>query len=225
MKRWLYDLSLSNIFKLVYCILATLYVIITVIIYNTYRTYDYKGQKFRVISASETEVVSEDRNGNRLVLTANTSDLVKYFEQDYTISYLDEIILYKSSIKEDRRTFTYSDGSQTTEKGISRFFINNKERLDVRLSESQLAERELIYTLNDYCLEFKELGLYILVDFSGLLLLLCGVGSFLYPEKFWRFEHFLDVIGGEPTDFAIFMNKLGGIVLIIFSYSIIFIFL
>lgn len=225
MKRWFAQLSKSDIFKLVFCVLAAVYVIITVILYNTYRTYEYKGHRLRVVTVNDTEVVMKDENGYKLVLTANTVEKAIPFEHDYTINYRDETIRHIESFEIDGSVFTYSDGSQVTERGYVRMFSGNEEILNVRLTETQLAERELFYKLNDYYMEYKELGVYILVDFFGLALLFCGIGAFLYPEKLWRFNHFLDVIGGEPTDFAIITNKLSGIGLTILSYSIIFVFL
>jgi len=42
----------------------------------------------------------------------------------------------------------------------------------------------------------------------------------MYPEKMWRIGHFLSVHGGEPTEFAIFMNQLSGFVIIVMAFII-----
>lgn len=46
----------------------------------------------------------------------------------------------------------------------------------------------------------------------SVLLIVWGVFSFLKPEIVWEIQHFLEVEGGEPTDFALFSNRVGGVV-------------
>ena len=48
------------------------------------------------------------------------------------------------------------------------------------------------------------------VALLGLAIIGMGVAYIAFPEKFWRWQHWLTVEGGEPTDFALFANRLGG---------------
>lgn len=90
--------------------------------------------------------------------------------------------------------------------------------MKTNLFEVQASEKLLISKLLDYYNNSKPIGIYICYDFFGLLLLLMGTGLFFYPESFWRFQMMFTVRNGEPTDWAIFSNKIAGVLLVIMIY-------
>ena len=49
----------------------------------------------------------------------------------------------------------------------------------------------------------------------AVVIIAVGVVHVAFPEKVWRWKHRYTVDGGEPTDFALFTNRLSGVLLII----------
>lgn len=60
----------------------------------------------------------------------------------------------------------------------------------------------------------SHIGLGIL----GLLVLLLGVWLICYPEKFWAMQTARIVIGGKPTDYALHMNRVSGVIVVILAF-------
>lgn len=50
---------------------------------------------------------------------------------------------------------------------------------------------------------------------GGIIIILIGIGSFFFTEKMWKFEHFLDTKGGEPSELYIAMGKISGVILMV----------
>lgn len=49
----------------------------------------------------------------------------------------------------------------------------------------------------------------------AVVIIAVGVVYIAFPEKFWRLQHLLTVEGGEPTDFALSMNRGCGVFLVV----------
>lgn len=59
---------------------------------------------------------------------------------------------------------------------------------------------------------------YVLPFFLILSIIIAlGLIGVIYPRELWKFQHFLCVENGEPTEFAMNMNVLGGILIILFA--------
>jgi len=58
----------------------------------------------------------------------------------------------------------------------------------------------------------------------GALLILLGTGMFIYPFEFWEFSRKFNwsIEGGEPTEFGIFMQQVGGVILVILAFAFLF---
>ena len=79
----------------------------------------------------------------------------------------------------------------------------------------------IVITLNTAHLQYHT----IFIAFAGLILLFIGLASIVYPIECWKISHMFSVSEGEPTDFAVFGNIVGGILIIIAVFAGIFILL
>lgn len=50
-----------------------------------------------------------------------------------------------------------------------------------------------------------------------LLLFFLGLFTIFFPETVWQIQHFLDVRGGEPTDFYLITTRIGGGICVIMA--------
>ncbi|MBW3091705.1 hypothetical protein KIH79_01795 [Bifidobacterium sp. 82T10] len=56
-------------------------------------------------------------------------------------------------------------------------------------------------------MDASTIFMFVLVE---ILLIAGGACALFAPNTMWHIEHFLDVRGGEPTDFYIVMTRIGG---------------
>ena len=199
-------------------VLAVLFIFLTIALNASYRRYDFQGTILRLVSVDHFNGVVEmvDEYGNRLSMTIHQSH--NPFAIEIVISYLDKAIT-RTSLDGffGSPAYTFSDGSQITIPAWIVTFSDGSTNLPA-LSQTQQAEMDLMGRLRDYYHDYRSVWLYVWYTAIGLVVLLIGLGEIFYPERFWRIRTYWSVRGGEPTDFAISMHQLSGVILIIAVY-------
>ena len=128
----------------------------------------------------------------------------------YKVEYLDKTIYSDSrDIFEGGWEIKTSDGT-IYRKGIASLSRDNwqfkEDHFDLQLIDG--IERVVSY---------KSTSSPFLTGLIGIIGLALGLFNIIYPEKVWQFNYFLSVKDGEPTDLALIMNRLAGIILIVLS--------
>lgn len=204
--------------KKIYIGTAILLVIINIItvftLYQANISFTIDGQKFKYISEDENTILFRDREENLVTITIEDENInfpayVTIIADKYQIEYKDKIIKVDYSnwmSEEGRGIITLSDGSEYKQ-GITINFGEKNQH-----GEPPHFDMQLVRNLNSaYDVANSE---YYSVFILTIPLILLGLAEIMYPEKMWRFSHRLHVRGGEPTEWAIFSNKLGGVIMI-----------
>ncbi|NLJ99180.1 MAG: hypothetical protein GX320_07960 [Tissierellia bacterium] len=135
----------------------------------------------------------------------NTYNLLRLGDK-YEIEYKNKLIKVDNSDWFEKGTaITLSDGTDYIQKGILLHF-------GYEISDLRSFDVQLVYNINSTYEFAKENDLFA-IPFVTSILIFLGLANIMYPEKMWRIQHMLEVRGGEPTDFAIFMSKLTGFVI------------
>lgn len=119
----------------------------------------------------------------------------------YRIEYKDEIMKVDYSNFEGVEVLiSTSNGKEYKRKSFIFGFMDEEEALPVQLVY-------LIETTYNFVRRNNYFGLpFLAVPLIGL-----GVASLMYTEKMWKLQYIFTVKGGEPTEWAIFIIRLGGI--------------
>ena len=204
-------------FMIVYCFLATVLILMVAAANWSHRRVDFMGNRLRLVSIQQTRVREDNQavsvtilqmagpNRNRLIMRAQSGE--------FKINYMDINFSYNlPSSNHDMPRFTFSDGTtfyphRHQARGSSPLFAEVDTSV---LSASQLAEWNLMYELRGFLhgrtSRLTFMGLALLV----LLFLSLGLVSLVYPHELWYFSHRFDMVGGEPTDYAIGKIIFGG---------------
>jgi hypothetical protein len=199
--------------KKIYIVLALVLIVLNFIIINiTYQVktrFSIKGEKFKYVSSTQNEILFKDSGDNKVIVTIDNSLMASVpfqFGTKARIEYKDKIIIFDSSDwQKTGEVITLSDGS-TFKRGIITVVVDNDYRTKPQLPD----DVQLVDNIRDVYGFVKEYNIFWFVLLTIPLILL-GLVSLIYPEEVWRFQHMMHVNGGEPTDWAIFSNKLGGI--------------
>jgi len=210
-------------------VLLALVILMSFAIYQSYSHYIYKGNRLKIMSVTENSVIMEDENGNDLRFTADMTP-GNPVDGSYEVRYLDDVIKYSVNFENDACTFTFSDQSIYVKPAINVIVDDNDPDMQ-NLNSTQIAERDLIYKLIGYYENQSNIvaGL-VWAAILGCVLFLLGLLFLAFPEKAWAIRNIFNVIGGEPTDFAIFVYRVSGLIfilgpfifLIVFAYSYVF---
>ena len=208
----------KNAFWIGFIGLSALYIFLILSQYTSYNSLIYKDQKFRLVSVDGTQVVLCD--GDQLELVFNSAgDLPDKSNCEAIILYRDEVMRYKRCFANSEKIYTFSDGTQMTEPlySVARNF-SGAEAASSGVSNLQTEEKNLMDRLYDYYTNFKLARNYIATGFLAVILLLLGSWALFRPTEAWRVQTQLYVKNGEPTDYAIISNRIGGAIIIIFAF-------
>ena len=207
-----------KIYLVTYCAVSAVLLLLTIIFYIFYGRVSYKGNNLRLKSMNTNRIIMLDRNGQELVMertmfsTSVTAPI--------TISYLGEVISYEFYIDYPGyefpvEIFTLPDGESI----INEMFVFSLDNSPPAYKQTD--EWKLFETLrNRYGEKNIRVGLVGLCVF-GLALLAFGLGQVIYPESFWKLQHFFTVSEGKPTDFALVMNRMAGCVFLILPFILV----
>ena len=206
----------SKVARYGYGLLAALLVIVTTLHCLNAVYYSFQGEWFRLISAGEDTVVIRDRHGKGLVMNAPNGTIDQ--KEPFTVTYAGKGV-YGAW---DRSTFGYmlnsTDGSSVPPKTPGLSISGEDNSPSEKLSASQLEELVLVQRLQAQLGKGNPIISHIGLGILGLLVLLLGVGLICYPDKFWAMQTARIVIGGEPTDYALFMNRVSGVIAVILAF-------
>lgn len=191
--------------------LIIFHIITLFIIYKRETSFTIDGQKFKYISDKGDTILFQDSEGNMVTVIItdfkNSYNLFKLGDK-YEVEYKDGIIKVDSSDWFDEGTLMIlSDGTEYIQEGL--FFHFGYEVSDTRPFDVQL-----VNNINSTYEFAKENDLFA-IPFITSILIFIALANIIYPEEMWRFDHLFTVRGGEPTEFAIFMSKLGGVLILL----------
>ncbi len=202
----------KKIYIILSLILIVLNIIMAAVIYQAKIRFSIDGLKFKYISQKENSILFKDNKGDNAIISIDSS-VQSYTHSSigakYKIEYKDKVILVDSSdLIKSGEVITLSDGSHYTRQFIT---------VEVGSSDDKYSslpfDVQLVNNVNKVYAFIKDTGIFSVLILTIPLIFL-GIGSLIYPEKVWRFQHCLSVSGGEPTEWAIFSNKVGGAFLI-----------
>lgn len=205
--------------KKVYTVIAILLIIANIItiigLYKVKTSFAVYNVKFRYISHRNGIIIYKDNENNEVVINAGNYrnyGFISPLGSEYEIRYKDKVINVVSSyLNIPEITITISNGDEY------------RETLNYPISTYDQygpLEVKLVHGLNSTYYYASQKSAYVFLEIFIALIILLGLASIMYPEKMWRIEHFLSVHGGEPTEFAIFMNQLSGFIIIVMAFII-----
>ena len=210
-----------KIYIIAYCAVSVLLIILTLVFFIAYGRISYKGNDLRLKSINTGSITMLDRNGQELAM--EWGNFSTSMISPVSISYLGEIITYEFYFEYPGydmpvEVFTFPNGEQIISEVLYVSIDDNTP------AYKQTDEWVLFETLkNRYGYNNIRTGLVGICVF-GLALLALGMGEIIYPESFWRLQHYFTVSEGKPTDFALSMNRLTGFVFSILPYIVISVF-
>jgi hypothetical protein len=200
----------GRIYLIIAIMLIALSIIVMTIIYQVKISFSIDGQRFKYSSRAYNQIIFKDSDGNKV--TVSIDDSVRspltpsHIAGKYQVEYKDKIIKYDSSnFSNKRETITCSDGKE---------YIYTMPDYDSIPSFSY--DVQLVSYIN-YVYDFIENNDFILRLLVIIPLIFLGLAGVMYPDKIWRAQNILRVRGGEPTGFALSMNRLIGVFLIILA--------
>ncbi|MGL5314132.1 MAG: DUF6199 family natural product biosynthesis protein [Peptostreptococcaceae bacterium] len=187
------------------------------------KTVIYEGDKLIYQERNNRTSIFKDNDGNILTVKSInvalddelmiTDDLHSSYEIDYKGK---QIFYDNSKFMEMETKITLFDGS---------IYESTPIYVDYYNDQSYELPKDVKLTYDVINIHMNPNG--ILGNFGdiilGFIFIFIGLVGLIYPKKLWKFEHRLDVKGGEPTDFAIISSQIGGIIFI-FMPTVILIF-
>lgn len=179
------------------------------IIYKTNTSFTIGDQKFRYVSDKRNTVLFKDNQDNEInviIENGTKSSILDIIATKYQVIYKDK------EIKADFSNWFY-DGIiiQTNERDYKLTF---SQYSDFSTNEYGPFDINLVYNLNTTYSFAKDKSFIWAMIFIIFPFIFLGLAGIMYPEELWRFNHMFTVRGGEPTEWAIFSNKLGGVIII-----------
>lgn len=206
--------------KKVYIAIAILLIIANIItiigLYKARTSFTIYNVKFRYVSRKNGTIIYKDHENNEVVINTNNYrnyGFISPMGSEYEIRYKDKVIhVVTSYLNKPEITITVSNGEEYKEE-VFTYPIST-------YGQYGSFEVKLVHGLNSTYYYASQKFAYIFLEIFIALIIFLGLASIMYPEKMWRLQHFLSVHGGEPTEFAIFMNQLSGVIIIIVAFII-----
>ncbi|MGL5347740.1 MAG: DUF6199 family natural product biosynthesis protein [Peptostreptococcaceae bacterium] len=183
-------------------------------IINKEKTVMYKGNRLIYQDRSNRSSIFKDDDGNILTvkpINVDLDDELTIIDDDhcsYEIVYKESKMLYDNSKFMDMETIiTLFDGSMYESTPISVDYYNEQ-------SYELPSDVKLAYDVINIHRNPKGISGHLGDIILSIISIVIGFINLIYPEKVWKFEHMLDVKGGEPTDFAIINLKIVGVIFI-----------
>lgn len=117
----------------------------------------------------------------------------------------------------------YEDDVLIETTSIAYAFIYNDFQLNKSISRPHFATSLILGMLQ--VAAYVESGIHIQYGFFMTLLIIFACLDLVYPEKVWQLRHAFSVKNGQPTDFYLTMTRVGGLLLIVLTYILPFIYL
>lgn len=205
----------NKVYMIIVCILTFLSVVIVTVTRQVNMGFSIEGQRFKYVSHTDRIILLKDQGNNKVVVTIDNSvDAHALFSigTKYQIEYKDKIIKGDNSDWMNKgEVITLSDGSE---------YINELITVSTNYSYGDRPaisfDVQLVNGIKSVY-DFAKSGNFFLVLLLTIPLMFVGLVGVIYPDKVWQLKHMLDVYGGEPTEWALFMNRLGGVLLVAFA--------
>ncbi|MDU6359246.1 DUF6199 family natural product biosynthesis protein [Zhenhengia yiwuensis] len=183
------------------------------------RLFRLEDTTFKLIQQHHQSATFQDQEGNLLEALIEPGQLNSYTLL-LQITYLGKTITYNSLDFDEGIIITLSDGSIYKKDPIS-IHVNKGHITNGKPVEpSKPVEVILINKVLDVMRNNLSTEMFLLCNGLGLVFILVRLMNILYPEVCWTLKHFMDVEGGEPSDFYIFSSKIGGYIFIGFAFFI-----
>lgn len=172
-------------------------------------------QKFRYVGewmGDGKDYVFRDNDYNLVIIDVKElGDGYFSIADKYKVAYLDKTIYsYSYNLFERGWQLKLSDGT-----------IYEKDLINVTRrgweEKSNIFDVRLIHGI-ERVIKFRAVAKESVVAFIlGIMMISLGLIGIIYSKEVWGFQHMFSVSGGEPTEFAISMNRLVGLVMILFG--------
>ena len=176
------------------------------------------GATLRLTKVSEEGVVMTDGAGNEAVMTGAADLHVSGGAHEY--HYLDrQMSCVVDWPQSGDYIYTFSNGTQ---KNVSQMILGFGGSANDGFATSALQREEyaLMQKMQNYMRDGNPLRHYIWQGLLGLLLLALGAAMVCFPRAVWQLNTMFTVIGGEPTDWALFGNRAAGFMLIAMAFAV-----
>lgn len=175
--------------------------------------YTFAGERLTLVSVGGGEVVMRDGAGREA--RYHGSGEMSYFLGYGEVTYGERTFSRNAVWGEDETVhYVFSDGSSLTEELIFFTVDGDTPPVDVR-TRLQQDEMDLLDRMMRYLVDGNPTASVIGRGIFAALVGALGVAFICYPRKFWRWQTMFTVQGGEPTDWAIVSNRIGGVLLIV----------
>lgn len=174
----------------------------------------WEGVTFKLVQQHNQGAIFKDQHGNLLEATIEPGQLNSHLLLLH-LNYLDKTITYDSLDFTEGVIITLSDGTIYTEDLFS-LSINSSMNGGVTDSPKPtevILINKVLGVIQD---RLSTTTLFLLNGF-GLALILVGLMNIIYPEISWKIKYFMDVEGGEPSEYYIISAKVTGCILIGFA--------
>lgn len=174
----------------------------------------WEGLTFKLIEQHNQGSIFKDQHGNLLEATIESGQLNSHLLLLH-LNYLDKAITYDSLDFDEGIMITLSDGTiyQDTFFSISTNGSINEGVVDSSTPTEVILVNKVLKIMQN---SLSKTTLFIFYSFS-LLLILVGLMNIIYPEVSWKIKYFMDVDGGEPSEYYIISAKVTGCLLIGFA--------
>lgn len=195
--KWLDKIGKTKLYIILIVISTIFYMVMGIIINKEAQKIHVDSKDFKLEERTPSDMTFTSQGGSQLFVDyQEVTSWLFGFNGRISITYENETYTYdKTDIREDI-TITYEDGSQA----IKSYDHVSRTYIPVSLELYLLKAIETFRTT-------KSPASNILMP---MLLNLFSFGLIIYPDSFWRMQHMFSVIGGEPTDFALWSNVIGG---------------
>ena len=208
----------GKVFKWGFCLLAVVLIAVITMQYVFSTHYMFEGKRLTLSSIGTESVVMVDGQGNEARFTGPSE--LQLSGGMNTVSYLGRTFSRMVDWNETRGyRYDFSDGTSSIDPILTQTFGEG----DDALTPLQRDESNLIDRMGRYLADGHSIWIAIGRLFAALLALVLGVAMFAFPEALWKLDTLFTVRGGEPTEWALFSNQIGGILMIMLAFVIPFV--
>lgn len=197
--EWLNKFGRGKFYMIVMVFIIVISIIITNLMVASTKKFHADGKDFQLVEEDARNLVFNSTEGDRLEV--NIADVMTWrygFIGKIEFTYQDRTyIMRKKKYLGDIET-TYENGDVMVRK------------YDYNSYMPVAKEMYLLKGIENVMTAYKKVSpmLALIPICAGTIILV----PIIFPREVWEIQHFLVVAGGEPTDFALTMNVLGGVV-------------
>lgn len=195
--------------------ISILHIIILFIVYQTNISFSIDGKKFKYISTKGDIVLFKDKEGNLVTINRednSTPGPLIHIANKYTIEYEDKMIMVDcTKWFEDDIIIILSNGEEYKQDWgsvVSTEFMGNP-------NSGEPLEVEFVNNIN-LAYDFTRDNPLPFIPLLTIPLIFLGLVGIMYPKELWKFQHYFTVEEGNPTEWAISCNRIGGVLTLCF---------